>query len=571
LLERLRIQNLAVVEDVTLEFDAGLNVLTGSTGAGKSLILGAVNLLMGRKASTGAIRTGEDSASVEGVFVSAASPGVPGGKVTIKREIHRNGRSRAFVDGSPVTAKQLNEASARWIEPHGQNEQFRLKNAEAHAGFLDAFADSRKLVEAYRGSLDEFRRAERQLRDFDERIAAIKEKRELLEHRMSEVDRAAISFGEMEELERTIQLMENAERLYETLGFVYDALDGEESGTLPRLAQAARRLSGLAGLDDRLQGYLGQLQEAEITLRDCADSVSSYMDAFEFDPERLRALQDRRAYLLELERRYGMPPDEIVRMRGEWASELDSVEVEEQGRRELSVRVGESRRALQRAADRLRETRKRGAAKLDRRMTAELEALMITGARFRTDIALEPASDGPLEIDGVSAAALPDGADVVRFMVRTNPGEMEGPVDEIASTGEISRISLALRNVIQSESRTDPSGSVLVFDEVDAGVGADLGGVIAEKLLELGKNYQIICITHMPQIAAAGKRHLVVSKRNVGGRTFTTVARVDGDDRTREIARMLGGERGSDKRIALAGELLGGVRGGEKRRKEKRP
>lgn len=571
MLKYLRIQNLAVVENVTLEFDSGLNVLTGSTGAGKSLILGAVNLLLGRRASTGAIREGESTAVVEGTFETPASAGVVGGSVAVKREIHSNGRSRAFVDGSPVTVKQLHDVATSWIEPHGQNEQLRLRDADSHVGFIDAYADNGKLIGSYRDAFDQFRSAERRLRDFDAKISAIKEKRELLQHRVDEIDRAAISEGEMDELEGTIRLLENAERIFEALGFVQDALDGEESAAISRLAQSVRRLSGLADLDERLKGFASQLEEAEISVRDCVDGVRSYAENFEFDPERLRNLQNRRAYLLELERRYGMTAGEIVRARGEWARELDSVTFEEDERRGLNERVAETVRVLQGAAGRLTSARKKAAGKLDRRMTGELEALMITGARFRTDVGSVPADEGPLEVKGVPVAALADGADVVRFMVRTNPGESEGPVDEIASTGEISRISLALRNMIQTGSRSDPSGSVLIFDEVDAGVGADLGGVISEKLLELGASYQIICITHMPQIAAAGKRHLVVTKRSVSGRTFAAVAPVEGDDRQREIARMLGGEEGSDKRTALAGEMLGGVRRGGRKRKEKRP
>ena len=383
LLKRLRIQNLAVVEDVTLEFAAGLNVLTGSTGAGKSLILGAVNLLLGGKASTDAIRAGEKIATVEGVFESPHAPGVAGGSVTLKREVHRNGRSRAFVDGSFVPAKQLHEISSRWIEPHGQNEQHRLRDPDAHVGFVDAFAGNHKLVAVYQDALGSFRNAERTLAEFDSKVATLKEKEELLRHRIEEIDRAAMTEGELGELEGKIRLLENAEKIFEALGFVHEALDDDEAGAGSAVAQSMRRLSGVAEVDDRIDAFVGQLEQVEISLRDCADGVRAYLDRFEFDPERLRSLHDRRSYLLELERRYGMSVDEIVRTREVWAGELESVAFEDEERRALSQRVEETAQALKSAAKELSEARRTAARNLDRWMTSELKALMISGARFR--------------------------------------------------------------------------------------------------------------------------------------------------------------------------------------------
>ncbi|MCK4775961.1 MAG: AAA family ATPase, partial [Candidatus Krumholzibacteria bacterium] len=342
MLKRLRIQNLAVVEDVTLEFAAGLNVLTGSTGAGKSLILGAVNLLLGGKASTDAIRAGEKIATVEGVFESPHAPGVAGGSVTLKREVHRNGRSRAFVDGSFVPAKQLHEISSRWIEPHGQNEQHRLRDRDAQVGFVDAFAGNHKLVAVYQDALGSFRNAERTLAEFDSKVATLKEKEELLRHRIEEIDRAAMTEGELGELEGKIRLLENAEKIFEALGFVHEALDDDEAGAGSAVAQSMRRLSGVAEVDERIGAFVGQLEQVEISLRDCADGVRAYLDRFEFDPECLRSLHDRRSYLLELERRYGMSVDEIVRTREVWAGELESVAFEDEERRALSQRVEET-------------------------------------------------------------------------------------------------------------------------------------------------------------------------------------------------------------------------------------
>ena len=561
MLSQLRIKNLAVVEDVTLDFDAGLNVLTGSTGAGKSLILGAVNLLLGRRASSAVIRAGENSAAVEAVFDTPATPATLGGTVVVRREIRSNGRSYAWVDGEAAPLKQLHETCARWIEPHGQNEQLRLRDPDTHIDYLDAFGEHGEHLDRYRLALAAFNRADGELSGFDRRAALLREKEELLRHRVDEVERAGIKRGELDELEAAIKLLENSERVFEALGVVFGTLEGEEdgsSGATVSLAQAIRQLARVAEVDPRIAAFVSQLEEAELTLRDCADGVRSYLDGFEFDADRLRAIEQRRTYLLELERRYAMYSDELLDKSAEWSRELEGLAFEDQEREALEKRRDGALRSVRSAARKLRTARTKTAGDLDSEMTRGLEELMIRGARFRTEVGYESSADGPLEVGGRAAVARPDGGDVVRFMVRTNPGESEGPVDEIASTGEISRISLALRKAVRARCGSDDIRTVLVFDELDAGVGADLGGVIAEKLLDLSDGFQIICITHMPQIAAAGRRHLVVAKHSAGGRTSAHVTPVDGKERRREIARMLGGEEGSDKRTALAGELLAG-------------
>jgi DNA repair protein RecN (Recombination protein N) len=559
LLSQLRIKNLAVVEDVTLDFDAGLNVLTGSTGAGKSLILGAVNLLLGRRAHTAVIRAGEVGAEVEAVFDTPALPDAAGGTTRVRREIRSNGRSYAWVNGEAAPLRQLHDTCAHWIEPHGQNEQLRLRDPETHIDYLDAFGGHEDLRERYRGALAAFNKVNDELSDFDRRVALLREKEELLRHRIEEIERARIKRGELDDLETQIRLLENSERIVEALTFVFSTLEGEEDGppgTSDSLARAIRMLTRVADVDPRIATFVSQLQDTELTLRDCAAGVRSYLDGFEFDADGLRAQEQRRSYLLELERRYAAGCDELLDKAAEWSQELEGLAFEDQERGALRKRREGALRSLRGSAKRLRQARKKTASDLDGEMTKGLVDLMIRGARFRVDVGCEPADDGPLVVDGRRAAARPDGGDVVRFMVTTNPGESEGPVDQIASTGEISRISLSLKKVVRRRRGIERHRPVLVFDELDAGVGADLGGVIAEKLLELSDGFQIICITHMPQIAAAAQRHLVVSKHSVGGRTSARVAPVDGNERRREIARMLGGEEGSDKRTALAGELL---------------
>lgn len=549
MLKTLRINNLAVVEDVELELDSGLNVLTGSTGAGKSLILSAVNLLQGKKASAGLIRSGMGRAVVECEFAAGRIPGdtsdlpvTSAGTLSLRREINSSGRSQAYVNGEPVPVKHLQQICSLLIEPHGQNEQFRLKAPENHVGYVDSLARNHDITGRYRDQLRAYNRAKTELENYDARVALLKEKKELLNHRVEEIDRAGITAGELEDLEAKIRLLENSEKIYETLNDVYSALEADESGATRGVSLSLKRLSGIAAFDARLREITELLKTAEITLVDCAESVRAYADNIAFDPEELQLLRERRGYLLELQRRYGRNLEEIVAARDEWAAELESVLFEAEKRQKLEVDVESSRLALLRVSRDLSASRRTAVERLDREMNLELKDLMMPGARFRTHLRHGEDLD----------AAGPDGLDEVRFSIRTNRGEKEGWLDEIASTGEISRIALALKKI----TGLGRPGSVLIFDELDAGVGADLGGVISEKLLDLSARYQIICITHLPQIAAKAMRHLVVSKFGANKRTYVEVKRVEGKDRTREIARMLGGETGSEKRLALASEML---------------
>ena len=563
MLSKLHIQNLAVVADVSLSFEPGLNALTGSTGAGKSLILGALNFLLGERVGAQAIRAGEDKAIVEGVFAlggraldlegSAVMGGeVMGGELRLRREVHRNGRSYAFIDGRPATMKQVQEISQQIIEPHGQNEQLRLKFPENHVVYLDKFARNEALLDGYQGAAELFRAGDRALREFDTRMALVREKKELLEHRLVEIQRLRVSAGEKQKLEESIRVLEHANEVFESLAEVQNVLYEDEASAVSLVSRAKNRVGRLQGLDAKLDAFVRELEEAEIALKETAANVRAYLDGLQFEPQDLEKKQSRLGVLIDLERRYRMPMDEILAESERWKSELGLIEFEDEERAKLETARKERLGELRKAALGLSVSRKKAASEFDVRMTRELEELMMAGARFRTDISYEEDPSSDLVVDKMHVRIQNHGIDHVEFYVQTNPGELEGPLAEVASSGELSRIALALKEVVT----TAREGSLLVFDEVDVGVGADLGEMISRRLHRLGQSYQIVCITHMPQIAAKAGHHLVVGKRTVKGRTFTEVVEVDGDDRLKEIARMLGGREGSEKRLALAREML---------------
>lgn len=583
MLTKLHIQNLAVVADVTLSFEEGLNVLTGSTGAGKSLILGAVNCLLGARVGAQAIRAGEEMAVVEGVFALRDALGDPDGlldvagrELVLRREVHRNGRSAAFVNAKGCSLKQLQALSQQLIEPHGQNEQLRLKFPENHVAYLDQFAGDEQPLGRYREALEQFRVADRELREFDARIALLKEKKELFEHRLGEIERARIVAGEKQKLEEFIRVLDHASEVFESLTEVEKVVFEDDESAVALVGRARARLSRLVHLDARFETFLRELESAEITLKEVASSARAYLDGFEFEPEDLEKKQNRLALLIDIERRYRMPLEQILEESERWKRELGLVEFEDEERAKLAGRREELLGFVRERALQLREVRVKAARELDKVMTRELGGLMMAGARFRTDVSLDEDEAGEVLVDGTRVRVQAQGVDRVEFFVRTNPGESEGPMAEIASSGELSRIALALKEIVSSRGAGVAArggsgssgnfansgrsgsgcGSLLVFDEVDAGVGADLGEMIAARLHRLAEGYQIVCITHMPQIAAKAVRHLVVGKRTSGGRTFTEVSEVHGDERVSEIARMLGGREGSEKRLALAREML---------------
>jgi DNA repair protein RecN (Recombination protein N) len=557
MLRRLRIENLAVVENATLDFRPGLNVITGSTGAGKSLIVGAVNLLLGEKGSSDLIRGGAEDALVTATFTTGSpapaelAEWVGGnGEIEVTRRISRAGRSTATINRRAVPLRELRALSSTLIEPHGENEQYRLRDPESHVDYLDAFGHAGPAREAYALALAQWRRAAADLDRFDAETARIRERSELFTHRLQEVDRIAPRPGEKPELETSARIMANAEKMFAALDEACNALYDGESAVAPQVAHVRKRLSPLGPVDARVNAIEEKLSEAEALLRDAAEEARSLRGGLDFEPADVERVQERLDVLTRLERRYQSTIEQILADRDTWAKALDGLADADGNRGAIEKEVIVAAGRVAAAGKELSAQRHRAAVSFDNEVNAGLARLMMRGAHFRTDIAHGADANSTVRVDGEPVAVFENGLDVVRMRVRTNPGEAEGPLESIASTGELSRIALVLKPLAGG------AGGTLIFDEIDAGVGADMGDVLAEKLLALAESHQIVCITHLPQIAARGHHHLVVLKENAKDRTRVRVHVADGDERTREIARMLGGSEGSEQRTALARELL---------------
>jgi DNA repair protein RecN (Recombination protein N) len=550
MLRFLRIRHLAVIDAVEVEFGPGLNVLTGETGAGKSILVGAVGLLLGGRASADLVRTGEDQAAIEAIF------DLGGEELVVRRELTAQGRSRAFIDGALATAGALKELAARLVELHGQHEHQTLLDAATHLAVIDAFAglepsaaDVASRFEHWRAAAAELDRVRKTLADRDAR-------QELVAFQAAELDRAAPKQGEDEELAAARQVLASAERVERLCEESYAALYDSDGAVLSALGAVWKRVAELAQIDPVFRPYLEMKEAVTAQLDELARQLRRYADGVDASPSRLEAIEQRLAVLERLKRKYGPTLGDVIARRDALAREMGDLAGGEERALELERACDGARVAYLDAARSLSAERRRAAA----RLTTALERLLAELAMDRTRFDVRWAPD-PLPESSWSAS----GIDAVEFFVSPNPGEDLRPLARIASGGELSRIMLAVKTLTAASRHgfSDdlvrlPSGEApgLVFDEVDAGIGGRVAGIVGRKLHALGSAFQVLCITHLPQIAALADAHYRISKHIERGRTRTAIARLDRAGRIEELARMLGGEAVTDAARASAAELL---------------
>jgi DNA repair protein RecN (Recombination protein N) len=542
MLRYLNIRNLAVIESLEVSLQPGLNVITGETGAGKSIVVGAVGLLLGDRASSDIVRTGEETAVVQAVF------DIDGREIIIRREVTAQGRSRSFVDGQLVTAGTLKELGSRLVDLHGQHEHQALLNADVHLDLLDQFAalgGERLAVEqAYvewaslRSDLAAARTRER---DRDARA-------EFLRFQQGEIDRVAPRAGEDEELAAERVLVANAEKLRRLCGEAYGRLYDDDSSALSSLAAVWRRVSELGDLDPRFAPYLEGRELVEAQLGDLATFLREYGAHIEAAPERLQELEDRLASVERLKRKYGPTLADVLDRRSRCAGELAALDSSAETIAALERRLATAGEQYSTAANALSAKRRTRAADFAAALEEELATLAMAGTRFEVRF-----DSGEVTDDRWTAR----GVDVAEFFVSPNPGEDVRPLARIVSGGELSRVMLALKTL----ATTDSPGKTLVFDEVDAGIGGRVADVVGQRLQALGRVFQVLCITHLPQIAVCGRAHYRVAKAERAGRTHTTVEALWGPARIDELARMMAGSVVTDGARATAREMLAARQG----------
>ena len=535
----LSVTNLAVIDRLELEFAPGFNVLTGETGAGKSILVGAVGLLVGGRASADLVRTGEETAAVQAVFETQ-----DGREVIVRREVSSQGRSRAFVDGALVTSAALRESAGSLVDLHGQHEHQVLLDPAAHLDLLDEFAG---LTPARDGVAAAFR-AWQQIRDERARLTAAEQQKasraEFLAFQLSEIDKIAPQADEDQELVTTRQVLANADRLQRLCGDAYTALYEGDNAALAALGTVWKKAGELAALDSKFTPYVEARETIKSQLEDLAFFLRDYSQNIDASPARLQEIEDRLSLLERLKKKHGPALADVIAKAADLRRELHDIEHATERAAELDAALATAAAAYRQVAGEL-STRRRAAAK---EFSKALEKALADLAMARTRCEVRFAAGGA----SGEAAWSERGLDEAEFYISPNPGEDVKPLARIASGGELSRIMLALKTLAS----TDAPGKTLIFDEVDAGIGGAVADVVGGRLRLLGERFQVLCITHLPQIAAYGATHYRIAKSVKGGRTSTGVTRIDGLERETEIARMMGGADVSASVLAGAREMI---------------
>ena len=550
MLTELRIRNFAIIEALALPLGPGFNVLSGETGAGKSIIVGALGLLLGERASADLIRTGADRATVEGVFDVTDRPEIASlldergidaeeSLVVLKREILAAGRARAWVNGTTVSASILAEVGRLLVNLHGQHEAQTLLDSDAQRRILDAFAGATEQCADVRAAFDELAAARREIADLRRRRADAEKRADYLRHVADEIEGAKLTEGEDVRLEEEGRRLEHAEELRELATGIAEGLEGDDDAVLGRLSVVERALASIQRIDPTLARLQELYDSAYYNLEALSRELTEYESSVELDPSRLDEVRRRRDLLFKLTKKHGATLAEVMETGRAARAELDLVDSAGLDLRALEERERAAQSALESRAALLTAARFAAAERLGRAVDEVLPDLGMADGHFHPAIV-------PLRDIG------PEGAESVEFRVSLNVGHEERPLARVASGGELSRVMLALKTILARLDRVP----TLIFDEVDAGIGGRVGLQVGETMRRVASHHQVFAITHLPQIAARGHHHILVAKGARGGVTTADVTVLDGDARVAEIARMLGGDPESDVSRAHARELL---------------
>ena len=552
MLTELRIENFAIIQQLELDFKPGLITFTGETGAGKSIILDAITAVVGGKTDSSMIRAGSDRASVEAVFRLSDSNRAPIHQlleqedlldepdfVLLGRELRREGRNIARINGRAVSLNLLREIGAYLIDIHGQSEHLSLLNTRQHIHLLDRYSNSERELAEYRKAYEDLMALRRELRDLRATEQDAERRTDLLSYQLQEIDDAALKPGEEEELRQERERLANAENL---ASLAQQSLNLLEEGTpespsvTDLFGQVVQFTSNLARIDASKEALSEQSQTVSALLSDIILELQSYLENIEFNPRRLEQVEERLDLIHKLQRKYGGTIESALAFAEKARQDLDTIAHATERIAELEALEEQKMHTLAEKGLALSQKRKEAARTLETGVESELDDLSMSGARFAVDFQLQHDPNGVLLESGNCVAFDPTGLDRVEFLIAPNPGEGLKPLVKIASGGETSRLMLALKNVL---ARADDIPT-LIFDEIDQGIGGRVGMVVGEKLWQLGRRHEVLCVTHLPQLAAFGDQHFRVAKHVEDGRTTTQVEQLTESTRLDELAQMLG-------------------------------
>ena len=561
MLRELRIRNFAIIDQLVLELGSGLNVITGETGAGKSIILNALGLISGGRGNSDMIRDQEDEAAVEALFEAVpleletklTDAGFESaGELIIRRIVNRSGKNRIYINGGLCTLSLLGEIGASLVHIYGQHEHQTLMQTETHLSLLDAFAGLGSKAKAMKERYEALSDSWTTLRDSRDALEAKRRDKVLLQAQADEIERARLKSGEEEELRSSKNILVHAEKLHQGCREGQELLYEGESALVGRLGKYVNRVRELAGIDEGLKGTLDLLESSLAQLQEAASQLRRYADRVQFDPRALEQLEDRLAEIQRLKRKYNAAVDDILHMQNEIDQALVALERGDEEITSLENLFVQARQAAWDMAEKLSHERQRAAKKLKRDVEREAHALGMPETTFEVHfVSPSDRSDDPPFFVG-SKKLTERGVDQAEFYFSPNRGEAVKPLVKIASGGELSRLMLALKALVVASGGV----STLLFDEVDAGIGGRVAEIVGERLKRVAAQNQVITVTHLPQIAAMADCHYVVQKQVDKGRTVTRVRQLSDQERVGELARMLGGVKITDKTLRYAEEMI---------------
>jgi len=562
MLKELKITNFAVIENLTVEFRPGFNVLTGETGAGKSILIDALTLALGGRADTDSIRTGRQTAAVEALFdindsnileqVRQLGIEVGDGQLIIKRQVSLSEKNRVFMNGGNITVGTLATIGNRLVDIHGQHDHQTLLHPENHIGILDVYANLMPEKERFQHEFAGYRDRDRELQSLLTDEHDRRQREELLNFQVKEIDQANLAPAEEDALKSEHTKLLNSEKIHQALQQALNLLMDNEGAVREQLGRVDHELQHPAQLDAGLQPIAERAQSLSYEVEDLVEHLRAYVRDNVFQPERLEEIDDRLAEINTLKRKYGGAIAAVLEHRERIAAELQTLSSNQERVAALTEELRRRRQTLARQAVALAEKREKAAARLQKSVEKELRELNMPKTRFGVRFSYEPDAGAFVTFRGHTVRLTPDGLGVMEFLFSPNPGEDLRPLAKIASGGELSRVMLALKTILNDQD-TVP---VLIFDEVDSGIGGKVAEKVGVRLKQIAARRQVFCVTHLPQIAGMAAAHFSISKQVDGKRTRTTIRELSLEERIEEIARMSGGEKITEATRQHAREMV---------------
>ena len=597
MLKELRIKNYAIIDELSIDFKSGLNILTGETGAGKSIIIESLGLILGERASDESIRSGEDSASVEAVLdisriknikekLSESGIEAENNELIIRRQISRSGKNRSYINNSAVNLSLLKDIGDMLVDIHGQHEHQTLLHPENHSIVLDLFGNTLPLREKCRENYSNLQNLQREVNELINKERERVQKIDLLNFQKEEIDKAELKIGEDDDLKNEKNLLQNAERLHRYATESYEALYSTEGSVIEKLNSVITNITEINKIDSSAGKILDDGKEALFEIEDVASRIRDYTGKIEFNPDRLSEIDDRLAEITALKRKYGTNIEDVLTYRKKIDEDLSILSKSQERMDGLNAEIEKLKKEMEDVSIELAREREKASDKFESLIEKELKELKMEKVRFKVNFFYEsppspPSLDHPsplLQKEGIKGRSeggavgggifinykgkpvrlFPEGIGKIEFFFSPNIGEDLKPLSKIASGGELSRVMLSIKNILTNKD----SIPVLIFDEVDAGIGGGVAEIVGEKLKKVSKGRQVFCITHLPQIASRADSHFQIAKKTSNNRTVTSIKELKDDERVEEIARMAGGKvitdtvrRHAEEMIAKGGEI----------------